>query len=58
MYILVYYVKNRGVFEKKFYKYPTDKQLHFLIDRNDIYSATLWKKSKEDTFLVRVIDLI
>ena len=58
MYILEYYIKFRGVFEKKFDEYPTDEQLQFLDCRNDICRATLWKKSDYGDYLVRVIDLI
>lgn len=58
MYIIEYYVKNHGVFEKKFDEYPTDEQRQFIIDRNDIYRATLWKKSDYGDYLVRVIDLL
>lgn len=57
MYILEYYVKNRGVFEKIFDEYPTDKQLQFLIDASDIYYATIWKQGN-DGYSYRVIDLI
>lgn len=59
MYILVYYVKNRGVFEKRFEDYPNEQELQFLAERNDIIKATLWNKPSDSPYdYFRVIDLI
>ena len=57
MYILEYYVKNKGVFFKRFSEYPTDEQLHFLIVATDIYYATIWKQGNGG-MSYRIIDLI
>lgn len=55
-YHLEYYVKNKGTFDLYFEFYPSDRQLQFLIERNDILRATIWKRSSGEW--IRVIDLI
>lgn len=55
-YHLEYHVNHKGTFDLYFEMYPSDQQLQFLIDRNDIIFATLWKRSNGEW--IRVIDLI
>lgn len=55
-YELSYHINGKGTFDKEFDHYPTDKELQFLIDRNDVECATIWKRSNGEW--LRVIDLI
>lgn len=57
MYELSYHINGKGTFDKQFDHYPTEEDTQFLIDKNDIIRATVWKKT-EDGETIRVIDLI
>ena len=58
-YWLEYHIEHKGTFDKYFDHYPTEEETHFLVERNDISRATLWKQinDKSNEF-IRVIDLI
>lgn len=55
-YNLEYHVNHVGTFDLYFDDYPTEEQRQFLVDRNNIIFATLWKRNNGDW--VRVLDLI
>lgn len=55
MYWLEYFVNNKP--HNKYYDhFPTDEETYFLIERNDITRAILWKKVDKEW--IRISDLI
>ena len=58
-YWLEYHIEHKGTFDKYFDHYPTEEETRFLVERNDISRATLWKESNDKSYeYIRVIDYI